>query len=259
MLGEHREAPLIIVSVEAAVTRAFLMYSQGLVARQKLDRIIIDECHLTVIAVQYRPVITELTMLRSLRTQFVYLSATLPPSMQEEFNERNHLLRPAVVRALSNRSNLAYSVYRAITGKGSLLEQAVALAQKGRVRFSDPHDKIILYAREQEEADQLARMLGCRSYMAKSGTALEKQQILASWIASVSQPFIVATTALAEGFDYPHVRVVINVNAPDSLITFAQESRRAGRDGRKAYSVVLLPTSWQAQTEAAKEGELRDG
>lgn len=40
---------------------------------------------------------------------------------------------------------------------------------------------------------------------------------------------------------------MINVNEPDSLITFAQESGRAGRDGTKAYSVIFLPTNWQAR------------
>ena len=60
-------------------------------------------------------------------------------------------------------------------------------------------------------------------------------------------PYIVATTALAEGFDYPYVRLVINVDKPESLVIFAQESGRAGRDGKRAYSVVLLPKTWQPQ------------
>ena len=154
-----------MVSVEAAATKAFLGFSQGLIAQQKLDRIIINECHLTVTAVQYRPVMTELTMLRSLRTQFIYLTATLLPSMREEFEERNHLLRPTIVRASSNRSNLAYSVYRASKRKSSLLEQVVALARKGGIRFNDPRDKIILYAQERNKADVLTKMLGCTSYI----------------------------------------------------------------------------------------------
>lgn len=56
-----------------------------------------------------------------------------------------------------------------------------------------------------------------------------------------------ATAALAEGFDYPHVRLVMNVNEPESLVIFTQESGRAGRDGKRAYSMVLLPATWQSQ------------
>ncbi|RAL65543.1 hypothetical protein DID88_001108 [Monilinia fructigena] len=46
---ECRETPpLVIVSAEAVCNDSFLEYAQGLVFRQKLDRIIMDECHLTI-------------------------------------------------------------------------------------------------------------------------------------------------------------------------------------------------------------------
>ena len=50
-----------------------------------------------------------------------------------------------------------------------------------------------------------------------------------------------AILALSIGFDYTHVRLVIHINEPDSLVDFAQESGRAGRDRKEAYSVILLP------------------
>jgi hypothetical protein len=61
----------------------------------------------------------------------------------------------------------------------------------------------------------------------------------------------VATSALSAGFDYAHVRLVIHVDEPSSLIDFAQESGRAGRDGKEAYSLVLLARRWKPQ--AAKD------
>jgi superfamily II DNA/RNA helicase len=57
----------------------------------------------------------------------------------------------------------------------------------------------------------------------------EKKQILDRWTQASNTPHIVATTSLAEGFDYPHVRLVMNVDEPESLVIFAQESGRAGR------------------------------
>lgn len=76
---------------------------------------------------------------------------------------------------------------------------------------------------------------------------MEKKQILDRWIRAPDTPYIVATTALAEGFDYPHVRFVMNIDAPESLVFFAQDSGRAGRDGKRACSMVLLPATWQPQ------------
>ena len=101
----------------------------------------------------------DLAAIRGLRTQFVYLTATLPPSMQAEFEERNHLLRPKVIRASSNRPNIFYMVSKATNGQGILLEQAAARARDAWDQsglFDKSRDKIILYIRTRDEAKELA-------------------------------------------------------------------------------------------------------
>ncbi|KAK6439524.1 hypothetical protein LTR95_004275 [Oleoguttula sp. CCFEE 5521] len=250
--GEARDAPLVFVSVEAAGTREFFKYTRALIAQQKLDRIVVDKCHLTVTTIEYRPSMIDLTAIRMFRTQFVYLTATLPPSLQTEFEDRNHLLRPRVIRASSNRPNIFYMVRRASSRTDCLLQQSAAEvrdAWKTPGIFDQGRDKIIIYVRTRNEADDLAALLLCDSYTAASGTCVEKRDILTRWIQATGQPYIVATTALAEGFDYPHVRLVVNVNEPESLVVFAQESGRAGRDGKKAYSLVILPPTWLPQND----------
>ncbi|KAJ9654637.1 hypothetical protein H2201_008965 [Coniosporium apollinis] len=253
--GETREAGLVLVTVEAASTGEFMAYGQRLVAGQRLDRIVVDECHLTVTAAEYRQSMVDLAVIRSLRTQFVYLTATLPPAMQAEFEEQNHLLNPKVIRASSNRPNLFYIVRKA-ERRGNLLEQSAYEAQeawRNSGLFDHSRDKIILYVRTRAEADELSVLLGCAIYTAKIGTATEKEEVLTKWTGSADQPCMVATTALGAGFDYPHIRLVMHVNEPDSIIDFAQESGRAGRDGRQAYSFVMLPASWEAQQEPHAE------
>lgn len=56
-----------------------------------------------------------------LRTQFVYLTATLPPSMQAYFEERNYLHHPRIIRAPSNRPNIFYMVREIDPRKGAFL------------------------------------------------------------------------------------------------------------------------------------------
>ncbi|KAL2350398.1 P-loop containing nucleoside triphosphate hydrolase protein, partial [Cryomyces antarcticus] len=246
--GEQRDASLVLVTVEAACTRDFVSYAQRLVATQLLDWIVVDESHLTVTASEYRESMVELASIRKLRAQFVYLTATLPPSMQAEFGEQNYLLDPKVIRASTNRPNIFYMVGKAVHGAGSLLQQGAAKAREAWHEsglFDASKDKIVLYVRTLAEADELASLLGCSSYTSESGTSEEKEEILAEWVQSADKPYIVATSALSAGFDHPHVRLVMHINEPDSLIDFAQESGRAGRDGREAYSFVLLPTGWR--------------
>jgi superfamily II DNA helicase RecQ len=66
--GESREAALVLVSAEAASSKDFIKYASRLVREQKLDRIVVDECHLTITAAEYRSSMTELIAIRSLRT-----------------------------------------------------------------------------------------------------------------------------------------------------------------------------------------------
>jgi len=129
-LGEHREAALVLVSAKAASSKDFVKYARQLIAKQKLDRIVIDECHLTVITAEYRPSIVELITIRSLRTQFVYLTATLLPSMRTEFEERNYLHHPKVIRASSNQPNIFYIVHKVNAHNRSLLKQAASEAKQ---------------------------------------------------------------------------------------------------------------------------------
>jgi hypothetical protein len=75
------------------------------------------------------------------------------------------------------------------------------------------------------------------------------------WLASSKQPYLVATSALSAGFDYADVRLVIHDNEPSSLVDFAQESGRAGRDGKEAYSLVLLSATWKPQSSQSAAAE----
>jgi superfamily II DNA helicase RecQ len=87
-------------------------------------------------------------------------------------------------------------------------------------------------------------LLDYSAYTAENGAPVEKRDIVDRWLETPGTPCIVAITALAEGFDYPHVQLVMNVDEPESLVVFAQESGRVGRDVKRAYSMVLLPVTF---------------
>ena len=65
---------------------------------------------------------------RQIRTQTVWLTATLPPVMQEAFIEHNKLVRPRIIRESTNRPNIKYIVSFK-TGPSALIKRAANLVQ----------------------------------------------------------------------------------------------------------------------------------
>lgn len=248
--GSTKSAPLVLVSAEAACTERFLEYANRLCDRQCLDRIVIDECHLTITAGTYRRSMSQLAWhVRRVQTQTVWLTATLPPVYQELFLEHNKLVRPHIVRESTNRPNIRYSIRRE-QGLGNLCEWAAHLVQAYWAQselIDSRRDRIIIYCPTKALVTELADMLACPSYTSDSGTEEEKLAIIERWLTAADSPIIVATSALGPGFDYAHIRLVLHVDAPSLLTDFSQESGRAGRDGEIAESIILLSAAWQPQ------------
>ncbi|KYK53950.1 hypothetical protein DCS_05899 [Drechmeria coniospora] len=245
----RQTAPVVLVSAELAYSSAFLDYAHNLVTRQRLDRIVIDECYLTLTAVDYRKCMGELGWYVSqLRTQSVWLTATLPPSMEAAFGERNMLVRPRVVRESTNRYKIRYRIRRAKGGRPIELE---ALKWIGKyvatpAIFYNNQQKMVVYCKTKAAVESIAGQLQCPTYVGGNDVAEEdKKAAIARWLDSPDQRVIVATKALGIGFDYPYIRVVLHVGAPESMVEFCQESGRSGRDGHQSESVVVLESTWK--------------
>jgi superfamily II DNA helicase RecQ len=99
---------------------------------------------------------------RQIRTQTIWLTATLPPVYQELFIEHNKLIRPHIIRESTNRPNIQYIVRREC-GPGGLCERAVRPVQSCLTRtdlfFERGRDKVIIYCPTKDLVAELAELL----------------------------------------------------------------------------------------------------
>ena len=242
---DQLRCPLLFVSIDQAVQPRFRTVLNQLHMADALDRIVVDECHLILTAVSYRPRLRELQELRRSTCQFVFLTGTLPPEMIPQFEHAALLSRPRLIRGPTLRSDLRYSVEHTPGGQ-PLLGELTTGAIRGWLEGVETGCRAIIYCRTRSDANEISSTLGCPVYYSDSGTAGDKELVLKAWQEGAS-PVVAATSAFGLGVDQGQVRLVIHLGAPDSLIDFAQETGRLGRDGLGGRSVVIRAPAWQAR------------
>ncbi|THW91892.1 hypothetical protein D6D18_06444 [Aureobasidium pullulans] len=239
------DAKLVFITPESATTAAFLTYFHRLRTTGQIDRVVFDECHIfSDDDINFRPAIKELVALFQFGVRLVFLTATLPVSQELPFWRLLGLQRVPVrtIRADTTRHNLEYIVsYVRSTDRTAEIERWVQLIEAG---------KTIIYCRRKQTVTIVAAQLGCAYYFSSYE---DKKASLEGFVAA-EKGMIVTTNALGLGIDIPDVRAVIHYDCPDSLVTYGQESGRAGRDGKPSRCILFIeePASPAASYEQGK-------
>jgi len=129
--GEARYAPVVVVSADKAATTDFITYASMLRKRKLLRRVVVDECHLTFTASDYRPKLKQLGHLQVLRCPLILLTATLPPVRLDELREVMHISNFRLIRMSTARPNIRYIVQRCP-------DKSVLKVVKEMARFREP-------------------------------------------------------------------------------------------------------------------------
>jgi superfamily II DNA helicase RecQ len=241
--GEVNPAAVVVVSADVAVSYGFLSYGRLLQQKGLLRRVVIDECHLTFTSHHWRPKLAHLRGLRALNCPMICLTATLPPMLVFELEESLLIRNARIIRAPTIRPQHRYQVQRCRGGE--LLAQAISICQRRAKHLRQL--KGVVYCRSKAQCETLAQELHCGYYHADR---VNRAAELEKWVDTGG--FIIATSALGTGVDFPGIVFVLHVDMPWSMIDFAQESGRAGRGGEVVDSVILVE-------EGSVEEQIRRG
>ena len=159
------------------------------------------------------------------------LTATATPEVIKDIQQQLAFREENVFRMSFARDNLSYVVRQANDKEEELLH--ILRSVEGCS---------IVYVRNRKKTKEIADYLSMHGIKAlayhaglDSTVRDERQQLWHDDEVRV----MVATNAFGMGIDKPDVRTVIHLSCPDSLEAFFQEAGRGGRDGKRAYAVLL--------------------
>lgn len=211
---------------------------QERIRHMKVNLFAVDEAHcISQWGYDFRPSYLHIAMLRSLhpRVPFLALTATATGRVVDDIQTQLGFAEANVLCKSFFRENLAYMAFDEEDKQGRMLRIIRKLQGSG-----------IIYVRNRRETQETTRILlnegiSAGFYHAGLDTP-ERTRRQEAWMHGQVR-VMVATNAFGMGIDKPDVRFVIHLDIPDSLEAYYQEAGRAGRDGKKAYAVLLYHQS----------------
>jgi len=200
----------------------------------KVNLIAVDEAHcISQWGYDFRPPYLHIADLRELHPEVpvLALTATATADVREDIQQKLLFKNPAVYQKSFERKNISYVVQSEENKLRKLLDIAKGVKGSG-----------IVYVRSRKETAEISKFYnqnGVKADFYHAGLeASLRSQKQDSWKNNRTR-IIVATNAFGMGIDKPDVRFVIHKDMPESLEAYYQEAGRGGRDGHKAYAVLL--------------------
>ena len=218
--------------------------------KMKVSLLVVDEAHcVSQWGYDFRPNYLRIAEVRETlkNVPVIALTATATPEVVTDIQQKLLFKQPNVLKKSFVRHNLSYVVRQSQNKQQSMLDILAKVPGSA-----------VVYVRNRKRTRDYANFLSRNGISANNYHAglepNERSKKQEEWMKNKTR-VICCTNAFGMGIDKPDVRVVIHMDAAESVEAYFQEAGRAGRDEKKAYAVQLYNNSDCAELdEKIKDG-----